>query len=277
MFYKLSDSFMLIGSDGADHLRGMTDYHYHDQIELYFLTDGACSYLIGNKIYPVNAGQLVLIPGGMIHKTAYRTETRSRMILSVKKDFIDFSAFQRTVDVAKPGIFIFPQTGTQALLAVFAEIERELKRRDGFSAQMCRYLCFSLFTFLARNGRNIAPDIQKAKGPDGENAVIENITKLITERYAEEITLSSAAAGAAMSEGYLSKLFKRVTGLGFKEYLIAVRIINAKALLKNSAKSVSEIAFDCGFNDSNYFSKIFREHTGRSPLQYRKERWQMGP
>lgn len=275
MFYRLSDSFVLIGSDGANHFRGMTDYHYHDQIELYFLTHGECSYLIGNKIYPVNAGQLVLIPSGMIHKTSYRTKIRSRIILSVKKDFIDFSVFQRTVDVAKPGIFIFPQTETRALMEIFSEIEKELKRLDEFSAPMCQYLCFSLFTLLARSGRNVAPDIQKAKGPDNENAVVEAITKRITEHYAEEITLSGVAADAAISEGYLSKLFKRVTGMGFKEYLITVRIYNAKLLLKNSTKSVSEIAFACGFNDSNYFSKMFRERAGCTPLQYRKEHRQI--
>lgn len=56
-----------------------------------------------------------------------------------------------------------------------------------------------------------------------------------------------------MSKSFLSKRFKTATGFGFKEYIINLRIQNACRLLLETNKSITDIAFECGFNDSNYF------------------------
>ena len=73
-----------------------------------------------------------------------------------------------------------------------------------------------------------------------------------------------------LSRSYLSKKFKTATGFGFKEYIINVRIQNACRLLLESNKSITDIAFECGFNDSNYFGDAFRKAKGVSPHKYRK-------
>ena len=58
--------------------------------------------------------------------------------------------------------------------------------------------------------------------------------------------------------------------MGFKEYISDVRIKNACEMLLNSSKSVTDIAFDCGFYDSNYFGDAFKSIKGMSPNKYRK-------
>lgn len=271
MQFKLSESFILITSNGENHFGAMADYHYHEQTELYFLLSGECRYFIGNKIYQVSSGQIVIIPGGMIHKTIYRTQKRNRMLISFKNNFIDFDIFLPSVDLSKPAIFEFNSESLAKVKNVFLKIEKEVKNIDKFSKDMCRCLCFELFSLITREGKDITESKGQKNEPGSESAVIEKITKYITEQYYKHITLKDAAKSVNFSVGYLSKMFKKVTGMGFKEYLITVRILNAKELLKNTNMPVSRIAFDCGFNDSNYFSKMFSVYSDCSPLKYRKK------
>ncbi|OYP47874.1 hypothetical protein CG709_03195 [Lachnotalea glycerini] len=81
-----------------------------------------------------------------------------------------------------------------------------------------------------------------------------------------------AASQANMSATYFSRKFKNVTGFGFKEYLCKIRLTEASKLLLETNQSITEVAFSCGFSDSNYFGDVFRKLKGVSPLQYRKTR-----
>ena len=75
----------------------------------------------------------------------------------------------------------------------------------------------------------------------------------------------------SVSPEHLSRTFKRETGFGFNEYLTLVRLQHAELMLRDrSAKSISDIAYSCGFNDSNYFSDRFKKAYGIPPLRYRK-------
>ncbi len=87
---------------------------------------------------------------------------------------------------------------------------------------------------------------------------------------ADNLSLEYVADKFNLSRSYLSKKFKTATGFGFKEYIINVRIQNACNLLLETNKSITDIAFECGFNDSNYFGDAFRKAKGISPHKYRK-------
>ena len=75
----------------------------------------------------------------------------------------------------------------------------------------------------------------------------------------------------SVNESHLSKKFKNVSGTGITEYIAYVRIMNAELLLRQNKYTISEIAFKCGFNDSNYFSTVFKRIKGISPLKYAKK------
>jgi two-component system response regulator YesN len=75
-----------------------------------------------------------------------------------------------------------------------------------------------------------------------------------------------------ISPSYFLTLFKRETGITFVDYLTVVRIEKAKHQLLTTDLSVTQIAFDHGFNNSNYFSNIFRKIVGVSATEFRKPR-----
>jgi two-component system response regulator YesN len=93
----------------------------------------------------------------------------------------------------------------------------------------------------------------------------------IQEHYAEAIQLGSAAEAAQVSPAYLSRLFSEYLKTNFIDYLTELRLERGEKLIRESGKSIKEIAFLVGYQDPNYFSKIFRKFRGQSPTEYGKK------
>ncbi|HEI8867976.1 AraC family transcriptional regulator [Serratia sp. AKBS12] len=100
-------------------------------------------------------------------------------------------------------------------------------------------------------------------------ALFGAVRDYLEEHYREPLTRESVAQAFYISPNYLSHLFQKVGGIGFNEYLNHVRLEQAKHLLKRYDMKVKEVAHACGFIDSNYFCRIFRKNTERSPSEYR--------
>ncbi|TDQ30211.1 helix-turn-helix transcriptional regulator [Tenacibaculum caenipelagi] len=94
--------------------------------------------------------------------------------------------------------------------------------------------------------------------------------EFINDSFSHKITLEKLSESIGISKYYLHRLFSEVTGNTPIEYLTFVRLKNAKQQLKYSNKSIFEIAIDCGFDNTPYFSNIFKSYFGVPPTVYRK-------
>ncbi|MTH46945.1 helix-turn-helix transcriptional regulator [Intestinirhabdus alba] len=102
-------------------------------------------------------------------------------------------------------------------------------------------------------------------------ALFEAIRDYIDERYASPLTRDAVARAFYISPNYLSHLFQKTGGIGFNEYLNHTRLEHARKLLKGYDLKIKEVAHACGFVDSNYFCRLFRKNTERSPSEYRRQ------
>lgn len=102
-------------------------------------------------------------------------------------------------------------------------------------------------------------------------ALFEAIRVYIDEHYATPLTRESVAQAFYISPNYLSHLFQKTGAVGFNEYLTHTRLEHARQLLKGYDLKVKEVAHACGFVDSNYFCRLFRKNTERSPSEYRRQ------
>ena len=100
--------------------------------------------------------------------------------------------------------------------------------------------------------------------------VAESISKYIRENFSDDLSLYRLSKEFSMTPTYLSRFFKRSTGINLSEYINIVRITEAEKLLKNPAISITDVAFACGFNDSNYFSSVFKKAKGITPKKFSK-------
>lgn len=102
--------------------------------------------------------------------------------------------------------------------------------------------------------------------------LIENAKKYIEANFRSQLNYREVAREIFISPSYFLSLFKKETGTTFVDYLTSVRIEEAKRLLLTTDLGVTRIAYDLGFNNSNYFSNIFRKTVGVSATEYRKPR-----
>ena len=240
----------------------MESHHCHeDKFEVYYMVSGKCRYFIDDKPYEVIAGDVVLIPEGVIHRTDYDQSESTRLLVECSRHFIPDELREKLA----PFLYIYRNpTAAREIHLALSRIEEEFKINDDMTvealiAQMRIFVCL-----LVRN----ATTIEKT---DSKNAMIEDAITYIKENYSSEITLSAVAKLHFVSPEHLSRTFKRETGFGFNEYLTLVRLQHAELMLRDrSAKSISDIAYSCGFNDSNYFSDRFKKAYGIPPLRYRK-------
>ncbi|MDO5713141.1 MAG: response regulator [Tissierellia bacterium] len=104
----------------------------------------------------------------------------------------------------------------------------------------------------------------------GQGNEIEIGLQFIELQLRDKLTLTDVANEVNISPTYFSKLFKEKVGLNFIEYVKQRRLLRGKILLRHSQLSITEIAMETGFNEANYFSRVFKLQTGYSPTEYRE-------
>jgi AraC-like DNA-binding protein len=104
---------------------------------------------------------------------------------------------------------------------------------------------------------------------NSEPPVITRAKVYIHEHQTEELSLGQVAKAVNTSTFYFCKIFKKVTGINFTDYLSRVRIEKSKNLLLNPNLRVSEIAFEVGFQSLTHFNRVFKKLLGQSPTEYR--------
>ncbi len=100
---------------------------------------------------------------------------------------------------------------------------------------------------------------------------IQKSIAYIEADLAGDLGLRQIASALNISAGYLSTLFKKETGQTLTEYISRRRMETGAHLLRTTRLQVQTVAQRCGMSDVNYFSKLFKKYTGKSPIQYRKE------
>ena len=115
------------------------------------------------------------------------------------------------------------------------------------------------------------PSFHENAQPRGSKVLlIQQVKEYLQENYTQRITLNSAAALVYLTPTYLSKLFAEVEGMGFSEYLSALRIQHAKEALLDYHRRIYEIAAQVGYQDVKHFMKVFKKQVGMTPREYRE-------
>jgi len=102
-------------------------------------------------------------------------------------------------------------------------------------------------------------------------SIIKKSIAYINDRYNQNLTLDMVAEHIGLNPSYFSSLFKKETGINFSNYLINLKIDNAKLLLRNTNLPLINIAIELGFDNQSYFSNVFKKSTGMTPNQYRQK------
>lgn len=141
--------------------------------------------------------------------------------------------------------------------------EQELIRKTETLEQLAAFMVGE----LEQNGMSMIPQLSD-NGYGGQ--IITRALEHIAAHFTENLTLQSVADTVHLSKSYFSLLFKKQTGRNFIDYVIELRIREAKRLLAQDDSRIYDVAQGAGFKDVKYFSKVFKKGTGLTPVEYRE-------
>ncbi|MCM1044849.1 MAG: AraC family transcriptional regulator [Candidatus Gastranaerophilales bacterium] len=241
--------------------------HYHSFFEIFYLYAGKCRFLLKDHVYHLNKGDLVLIAPGELHHAVYSSDASTACeivnILFLKEHLAlpirsqEYRSFMGSV----------PTLYQEEFHALLNKMLSEAPLLDEYSSAFLQCYLTEVLLLLMRHSvmNEREPELLNARDAD-----ILLATKYIYKNFQKPLTLEEVSQVASLSPTYFSRKFKQVTGMGFKEYLNHVRLKHAQMALLTTNNTITDIALEYGFNDSNYFKDLFKKIYKKSPREYRK-------
>ncbi|TXD52453.1 MULTISPECIES: helix-turn-helix domain-containing protein [unclassified Polaribacter] len=250
-------------------------WHFHPEIELVYVNKGKGKRHIGTHISYFNNSQLVLIGSNLPH-IGYMdrlTTNGSETLIQFLPNFLGKDFFKIPEMAAIDGLFERAKKGIRFNLEIKerigAKIERLVdlegaNRITSFIEILNDLATTDDYTLLNANGfafEAIHQDSNK----------IEVVYKHINENFKEHISLHEVSNLISMTVPAFCRYFKKSTGKTFTKLVNEYRVVHATKLLAESTMNITDISFECGFNNFSHFNKLFKEFTGKSASIYRSE------
>lgn len=260
--------------------------HKHDFIEIVYVISGSARHCIGDTIYEVHRGDLVIVNYGVEHTfipIADDAESFSTYDLLFTTELFDLTGVSKYdfSSLASSYLFysVFPDNITDNSLNlirsrskefndIFSKIYAEYTSRESGFMSMIRAHLIELITLIFR-------EIDKKTMSDitGEQRMtVSKAIDYMKHNFNAKINLDDIVADMFLSKDYFRQLFKRTTGTSITDFVQKTRIDEAKRLLTNTKRTVYDIAGDCGFTDMKFFYKTFKKITGMTPSEFKKEK-----
>lgn len=252
--------------------------HNHSVYELNFVENAkGVRRIVGDSQEVIGDYDLCLITSPDLEHVWEQNECHSDDIREITVQF-DFSmsdetlfgrnpyaSITRMMQEAKKGLS-FP---LQAIMKVYGMLDTLSSVKDGFYAVQ-QFLTILYELSRCENARTLASSSYAKVTVEDDSRRILKVKKFISKNYMDELRLPELASLAGMSSSAFSRFFKLHTGRNISEYIIDLRLGYAARMLVDTAKSISEIGFDCGFNNLSNFNRIFKKKKGCSPSEFRE-------
>jgi len=252
--------------------------HNHSVYELNFVENAkGVRRIVGDSQEVIGDYDLCLITSPDLEHVWEQNECHSDDIREITVQF-DFSmsdetlfrrnpyaSITRMMQEAKKGLS-FP---LQAIMKVYGLLDTLSSVKDGFYAVQ-QFLTILYELSRCENARTLASDSYAKVTVEDDSRRILKVKNFISKNYMDELRLPELASLAGMSSSAFSRFFKLHTGRNISEYIIDLRLGYAARMLVDTAKSISEIGFDCGFNNLSNFNRIFKKKKGCSPSEFRE-------
>ena len=250
-------------------------WHYHPEIELIFVHKGSGKRQIGSNISYFTDGDLILIGSNLPHcgMTNENTKNEYEVVIQFSKEFlgqdfwkaVEMNRISALLEKAKSGI-VFGEDFKKALKPkIDALTESHSLTKLLLLIEVLDQMSLTQ-DYKILNASKYYLQTQKE-----DNDRINVIFNYVKDHFKEQITLETVAELSNMTVPSFCRYFKKITNKTFTQFVNEYRITHSLKLLAEQPMSITEVCFDSGFNNFSYFNKTFKEHTQKSPSQYRKE------
>lgn len=252
--------------------------HRHNLFELNFVEHGAgCERFVGDSVETLGEYDLVLITAPNLEHAWTQGQCTSTDIHEITVQFyLDFSSgFMATNPFRSiQQMFVRAQRGLafpmEAIMNVYPRLSRLASIQNGFEAAMeWMYILHELSKY--DDARELSSSSFAQVRTSSESRRVARVKEYVAAHYMENITLEQMSSLASMAPTAFSRYFKLRTGKTLSDYIVDVRLGAAVRKLVDTDEPVSGICFQCGFNTLSNFNRLFRNHKGCSPTEFREK------
>ena len=256
--------------------RFTSPFHLHDEFELILILKSHGKLYVGSNVANFNEGDLYFFAPGLPHCfyniRGYEdaNEPAHAVVIWFKKDFLGSGFFEKTESTLLNKFFRKSERGIQinnpsrSLINSIVNINQ--KRNLEKVAELLMILN-DLSTIKNPKILSIG-NIQFTAGLV-DSSIINHVFKYVAENFQKEISLGEAALVANMQKSAFCRYFRRRTKKTFTQFVNETRIMHAQKLLAETDKTVIEISFECGYENTSYFNRQFRFYCQTTPISFR--------
>ena len=249
-------------------------WHYHPELELAYIIDGSGKLHVGNHVSFYNNGGLILIGPNLPHYGFMDKLSRknNQIIIQMKEDFLGNDFLELPEAQAIKALFDRSRSG----LSFYGDTKREVGERIQFLPYMTALERMTTLIHIldhlgsseeykSLNAGGMAISVQHQ-----DNDRIDVIYDYVRDNFHRELPLAEVSSLVNMTVPSFCRYFKKLTRKTFVSFLNEVRIVHACKLISEERMTITEVCYECGFNNFSHFTKSFKKVTGYSPSDYRK-------
>lgn len=251
-------------------------WHSHEFFEILLLLDGATAYEFAEKrTVELPGGHFMVIPPRTLHRGLHDVR-RPVHLTGLMFDPMLPEATINTPFTLQDLAWLSSQFVSRALQAtrmssglrdLLKSIPVDISGNDLTSVPLMTTLRFTICAILLEAGKQLG--MERAFEP---KQTVQAAISYMKAHLSEEHSIHEVAEEVHCSRAKLFEVFKEETGMTPNDYWQRLRIDFAQEMLANTNNSITQIAMDCGFSSSQYFSSVFRKYSGVSPTDYRQSR-----
>jgi AraC-like DNA-binding protein len=252
-------------------------WHFHPEVELTWIVESRGRRFVGDSIAPFREGDLVLLGPDLPHlwqneDPQPRGSRAHSVVVQFSTGFLGQEIYTRPEFQNLRQLFASAARGLEFSREFSLAAAKELRAIGGLSGLRALTRLLELLDHLATDGK-ARPLASLCYAPvlDRRNeARLARVYGYAARHFREAVTLAGLARSAAMSPAAFSRYFKRSTGRAPSDFLNDLRVEHVCRLLRETSRSVTDIALDTGFSTLTNFNRRFRERTGTTPREYRR-------
>ena len=254
-------------------------FHWHSYFEITYVQEGQGNYSVNGQEYMMKPGDIIIFNNVEAHGWKLMGEDMKLLVMIFSPEFVAEKLSVFDSEYLKPfverGSNFKNRIGSEELVSheirkgireIYAEWQQQ---KEGYPL-MIKANILRILTMLIRTYQDESKSGEMLKEKKSAMKRLEQAISYIDHHYSEKITLDEVAAAAYMSSNYFSSYFRKVTGISFSEYVTRIRISHARELLRDTDKSVTEIAMECGFHNISNFYRLYKKQEGKSPRDEKK-------
>lgn len=240
------------------------DQHAHNHIEINYVHTGNCMMCIDQKNFALHKGDCVFLGPGVAHNFMVNSQSACKI---VQFEFVD-SAFLSAAEGAAPLPLYFKA-------ADCADVYESISHLFTYHKSIKEAKAYKQLFRLETEKLSILLQLHYEKRgfcePQYDKKPLDTIVSYLEANYMHPVQFELLSKQNGMCSRNLRKLFTKEINLSPVEYVTALRLENAKNMLKNTSCSVSNIATAVGYNSLPYFSAVFKEKIGLTPKAFRQQ------